>query len=52
MVLLNSWLNMGVSKYSITSSASPQSEYSAKLLRGGSAGPMGRGKEIDCLFTV
>lgn len=51
-MLLNGWLNMGVSKYSKTSPASPQSEKSAKFLRGESAGPVGRGREIDFLSTV
>lgn len=52
MVLLNGWLNMGVIKYSQTSPASPPSEDSAKFLRGESAGPVCRGREVDFLFSA
>lgn len=52
MVLLNGWLNMGVNKYSKTSPASPKREDSAKFLKGESVGPVGRGREIDFLFSV
>lgn len=52
MVSLNGWLNMGVSKYSKTRPASPKSEESAKFLRSESSGHVGRGREVDLLFTV
>lgn len=45
-MLLNGWLNVGVSEYGKTSPASPPSEVSDQFWGGESTGPVSRGRKI------